>query len=70
MACPIPYGGHKYCCVAKRCKIDSREQHLPSMLAHCTQKNQEPVQNNDGPGEIGLSVSTLHWSRHASLSWL
>ena len=33
MACPIPYGGHKYCCVAKRCKVDSRKQHLPSMLA-------------------------------------
>ena len=30
------------------------------MLAHYTQENQEPVQNNDGSGEIGLSVSTLH----------
>ena len=40
------------------------------MLAHCTQKNQEPVQNNDVSGEIGISVSTLHWGRHASLSWL
>jgi len=39
----IPYGGHKYCCVAKRCKVDSRKQHLPWMLAHCTQKNQEPI---------------------------
>ena len=29
------------------------------MLAHCTQKNQEHVQNNDGSGEIGLSVSIL-----------
>ena len=29
------------------------------MLAHCTQQNQEPVQNNDGSGEIGLSVSIL-----------
>jgi len=51
---------YRYCCVAKRCKVDSREQHLPSMLAHYTQENQEPVQNNDGSGEIGLSVSTLH----------
>jgi len=40
------------------------------MLAHSTQENQEPVQNNDGSGEIGLSVSILHWRRHASLSWL
>ena len=40
------------------------------MLAHRTQKNQEHVQNNDASGEIGLSVSTLHWRRHASLSWL
>ena len=41
------------------------------MLAHYTQENQEPVQNKDGSGEIGLSVSTLHWRcRHASLSWL
>jgi len=40
------------------------------MLAHCTQKNQEPVQNYDGSGEIVLYVSTLHWGRHASVSWL
>jgi len=44
------------CCKTMR----SREQHLPSILAHCTQKNQEPVQNNDGSGEIRLSVCTLH----------
>ena len=56
------------CCKTMQSRL--REQHLPSMLAHCTQKNQEPVQNNDGSGEIGLSVSTLHWGRHASLSWL
>ena len=40
------------------------------MLAHYTQENQEPVQKKDGSGETGLSVSTLHWCRHASLSWL
>ena len=50
----------KYCCVAKRCEVDSRDEHLTSVRAHCTQENQEPLQNNDGSGEIGLSVSTLH----------
>jgi len=26
------------------------------MLGHCTQNDQEPVQNNDGSGEIGLCL--------------
>jgi len=39
-------------------------------IVFATKENKEPIQNNDGSGEIGLSVPSLHWGRRASLSWL
>ena len=44
--------------VAERYKVDSREQHLPSMLAHCTQKNQELYRTTMGQERLD-SLSLL-----------
>jgi len=36
--------------------FDDVVHYLPLIRAHCAQKNQEPVQNNDGSRDIGLSL--------------
>ena len=56
--------------IAFRISLLSCWQMFRLRIVFAAQENQEPVQNNDGSGEIGLSVSTVHWGRNASLSWL